>query len=220
MKEISCNIIKDLLPLYVDDVVSDDTKKFVEEHLNHCEVCRKEVAVLKKEIIIPKSQAARIKDALPLKEFKKKWRNKKVIIAALSIIMTVTVVIGLLSFMTCSYRAIPYDSSIISVEEIDGQLYAQYNGDSYGKITAHNPTAVQINGESKKVVAFYYSETLWSKYIEPLYQDNDTRNEKDYRFLLGAADQIDTVFYGEFDLKNISSQLSLTLEKMRIVWGE
>lgn len=35
MKEISCDIIKDILPLYVDDVVSDDTKKMVEEHLEH-----------------------------------------------------------------------------------------------------------------------------------------------------------------------------------------
>ncbi len=34
MKKISCNIIKDVLPLYLDDVVSEDTKNMVEEHLN------------------------------------------------------------------------------------------------------------------------------------------------------------------------------------------
>ncbi len=41
MKEINCNIIKDILPLYVDGVVSDDTKEIVEEHLEHCEECKK-----------------------------------------------------------------------------------------------------------------------------------------------------------------------------------
>lgn len=30
MKKISCNIIKDVLPLYLDDVVSEDTKNMVE----------------------------------------------------------------------------------------------------------------------------------------------------------------------------------------------
>ncbi len=33
MKEISCEIIRDLLPLYVDEAVSEETKEFVEEHL-------------------------------------------------------------------------------------------------------------------------------------------------------------------------------------------
>ena len=33
----SCDVIKDLLPLFHDDVCSDDTKKVVNEHLNECE---------------------------------------------------------------------------------------------------------------------------------------------------------------------------------------
>ena len=33
MKKITCEIIKDILPLYVDDVVSADTRTMVEEHL-------------------------------------------------------------------------------------------------------------------------------------------------------------------------------------------
>ncbi len=34
---ISCEIIKDLLPLYHDGVCSVDSTKAVEEHLEHCE---------------------------------------------------------------------------------------------------------------------------------------------------------------------------------------
>ena len=33
MEKINCNVIQDILPLYIDDVVSDDTKELVEEHL-------------------------------------------------------------------------------------------------------------------------------------------------------------------------------------------
>ena len=34
MEKINCNVIQDILPLYIDDVVSDDTKELVEEHRN------------------------------------------------------------------------------------------------------------------------------------------------------------------------------------------
>lgn len=36
-----CNIIKDILPLYAEDMVSEDTKALVEEHLAHCPVCKR-----------------------------------------------------------------------------------------------------------------------------------------------------------------------------------
>ena len=39
--KMSCNIIEDLLPLYVDDMVSEDSRKLVEEHLKECPACRK-----------------------------------------------------------------------------------------------------------------------------------------------------------------------------------
>ena len=33
MSKVSCEIIKDILPLYYDNVCSDDSKRMVEEHL-------------------------------------------------------------------------------------------------------------------------------------------------------------------------------------------
>ena len=30
-----CDIIKDLMPLYIDDLLSDNSKKFVEDHINN-----------------------------------------------------------------------------------------------------------------------------------------------------------------------------------------
>ena len=37
--KLSCDIIRDLLPLYYDKVCSDDTNKVIEEHLEECESC-------------------------------------------------------------------------------------------------------------------------------------------------------------------------------------
>ena len=38
-KELECEIIKDLLPLYVDRMVSDVTKERIEGHLQYCKEC-------------------------------------------------------------------------------------------------------------------------------------------------------------------------------------
>ena len=42
-----CSIIRDLLPLYAENMVSDDTAAFVAEHLKSCEACRKEYEQIK-----------------------------------------------------------------------------------------------------------------------------------------------------------------------------
>ena len=52
MSKISCNVIQDIMPLYVDEIVSEDTKKLVEEHLKECEDCRKKWKKMRAKIII------------------------------------------------------------------------------------------------------------------------------------------------------------------------
>ena len=36
--ENKCKIVTDLLPNYIENLTSEDTNKFIEEHLNSCEV--------------------------------------------------------------------------------------------------------------------------------------------------------------------------------------
>ena len=35
-----CSIVKDLLPLYVEDMLSEETVLFIEEHLQSCPKCK------------------------------------------------------------------------------------------------------------------------------------------------------------------------------------
>ena len=42
-----CSIIRDILPLYVENMVSEDTAEFVKEHLESCPVCRAELEKLR-----------------------------------------------------------------------------------------------------------------------------------------------------------------------------
>ena len=49
MKNSNCSIIKDLIPNYIEDLVSDDTKKFMENHINTCNECRQILQMAQKE---------------------------------------------------------------------------------------------------------------------------------------------------------------------------
>lgn len=49
-KEIPCYIISDLLPLYQDDILSEQTKQDIDKHLSECEECKKKMAAMKMQI--------------------------------------------------------------------------------------------------------------------------------------------------------------------------
>ncbi len=41
MNNISCDVIRDLIPLVRDDIASEDSAAIVSEHIKHCEECRR-----------------------------------------------------------------------------------------------------------------------------------------------------------------------------------
>ena len=51
--KLSCDIIRDLLPLYAEELASADSAGAVEEHLCACEGCRAELDALKKPVPVP-----------------------------------------------------------------------------------------------------------------------------------------------------------------------
>ncbi len=45
--KITCDIIKDLIPSYVDDICSEDSKKLINEHIKECESCKEYYKAMK-----------------------------------------------------------------------------------------------------------------------------------------------------------------------------
>ena len=83
--KITCNIIEDLLPLYVDDMVSEDSRKLVEEHLKECPACRKMQEEMMRENCLSAGRkdgnSAQINktEAEPLKKIRRRIRKKNYI---------------------------------------------------------------------------------------------------------------------------------------------
>ena len=72
--KISCDIIKDLLPLYYDGVCSADSKAIIEAHLAQCADCRAELAEMGKELPVS-SKEQNLLEAKVVKELSKKWKH-------------------------------------------------------------------------------------------------------------------------------------------------
>ena len=74
--KINCRVIRDILPLYVDGVVSADTSALVEEHMTECEDCRQEAERMKAHMSLPDSGEVEEAEAKVIKDFKKEFRKK------------------------------------------------------------------------------------------------------------------------------------------------
>jgi|BioPla2DNA2_1021312.scaffolds.fasta_scaffold76882_1 predicted anti-sigma-YlaC factor YlaD len=72
--KLSCEIIKDLLPLYVDGVVSEESKKLLEEHFAECNNCQELAEQM--QLNVKKEQETNLVESEALNNLSKKWNRK------------------------------------------------------------------------------------------------------------------------------------------------
>ncbi len=49
-KDLPCAVVRDVAPLYAEDLVSGETRALVEEHLRGCEACKEQYAIYQEEM--------------------------------------------------------------------------------------------------------------------------------------------------------------------------
>jgi len=106
----SCEIIKDLLPLFHDGVCSNESRAMVEEHLGECDNCKAELQSMGEAIPI-NNTAQYLDEAEALKKLSKKWRKgkSKSFFKGALITLLVIVVIALVLYIFMDIRPVyPY----------------------------------------------------------------------------------------------------------------
>jgi predicted anti-sigma-YlaC factor YlaD len=72
--KLSCEVIRDLFPIYHDGVCSGGSKALVEEHLAQCEGCRAELKAM--DAALPIETAQRNRDeAQAVEKLSKRWKK-------------------------------------------------------------------------------------------------------------------------------------------------
>ena len=122
--KVTCKVIQDLLPLYVDGVCSPDTAALVEEHLKDCAPCQEAYHALK-EAPSPTPEDGADKDAAVakgLKKVKTGLRRKRILIGVFATLGGLLVSFGLGLFVTCYRFYAPVEDTVKGVSVTDGAL--------------------------------------------------------------------------------------------------
>ena len=114
--KISCNVIGDLLPLYVDNVLSEDSRELVEEHLRKCESCRESAEKMGKTIVISNDT-----DSEKIKKLKKRISIKKIVASSL---------LGLVILFGLGFYLLYYGNAVNS-EDVNVRMEFQYSDNAY-----------------------------------------------------------------------------------------
>lgn len=83
-----CSIVRDLLPLYVENMVGTETAQYINEHLKECSECQKEFENAKESLIlpIPKQPILPHANAKPFKKMMKRM-NRQIYMLAYALII-------------------------------------------------------------------------------------------------------------------------------------
>lgn len=158
-----CNIVKDILPLYAEDMVSGDTRNFVEEHLEHCPECRSEFERIRKPVEFVTDISA-----APINNLKKKLFVRRVQTVLFTTALVFAIAACVFAIMTAP-RFFPYSNSLVQVtEDQNGVLTITFDE----CVTGYGYTVSHDKETGAEIYCINAWDTVWDKYITDRGQQN------------------------------------------------
>ncbi len=122
-----CGVIKDLLPLYADEVCSADSKEIVEEHIASCADCKQELEDYRYNTGLPQVKADEA-----FKSFKKRMSIKTIVTVAVCLALSLALTFGVYYVMFEQLYVVEYSPDLLRVEKTeDGGIKVNVNTDNY-----------------------------------------------------------------------------------------
>ena len=168
--ELSCGIVGDLLPLYYDEVVSEETKQAVSGHIAICPTCLKECNLLKEKLPQTTDDGQKAKNEDRIRGFLKKVQKRGVLrgVIMAGIVAAFLAGAGYLVTEIPMIRVSSQNASVKYVFEEEGNYFIVLETMQY-----KCPTACTIDYEKEKV-NLNYKVPL----IHPLsHNDSEVENE-------------------------------------------
>lgn len=226
----SCEVIKDLLPLYYDDVCSNESRNMVEKHLTECDSCKRYLDNMNSDFIQNDiERAAEQVKFDKLKGIKKKLFQKKVMISAVSVLCAFVIFFGGSSLVFHYQMPIPYSDGLVRVYITDdGALDITFNGKDY-YCSYEFTKLIEKDGIEQNVAFIYYTDTIWTKYFSKPHSNEMFKNSIEmfsYNVESGEIKQpnkdITAVYYliGDYDDYSMmsSEEFAEVLEDTILIW--
>lgn len=168
--KITCDVIQDLMPSYIDGILSEDSKALVEEHMGTCQECRKMLEIMKEEQ--GKEQNQMRSSAATLKKIRKKLIVRRVLTATVAVILTLIVA-------AAGYNHWYFNEKYMTLE--DSGMYVKDNC-LYSSNNLINRMKVQYTEDGKTEFVYAidapYAGTLELKGNDMLLQDFSKKTEE------------------------------------------
>lgn len=186
---MNCNIVQDLMQAYAEGTLSEDSKKFVEEHVAECKTCRDELDEIKRiNAELDDMESVPVSDktlewnegeAGSFKSFKKWLGLRRLMSVILAVVLTGTVCYGLFMYIVEYDSYVPYDEAGISINT-EGDIiidnYYQFN-------FTERVLADDLGGEKHRIIFIYLSSSIYQRHnqepdgIRIMGNVNDSGNE-------------------------------------------
>lgn len=176
-----CSIVCDLLPLYAEDMVSEDTAEFVKEHLGNCPTCRAELEKLRKPVQPVAAQHVPDIDAEPLKRLKKTLLMEKVQAILCTAAVLLALMLSGLSFLTApEYFA--YSQELVTVTEgANGEATISFSSE----ITNYKLQRIADPADKQTVYHLEVWTCAWDRmFSKPGAQDVTVKPENGHELLI------------------------------------
>lgn len=216
-----CDMIQDLLPLYLDGVCSEKSKKAVEEHLAECSDCKDFFAAMREadKIEIDTHSANRERQkAASFHAVKKKLFRKQILAAFATVIVLVVITFATVGVLKNTHKVVEYEDNV-SVSMVDGNLMGRLQGSRILHVSIKRVT-VTVEGQEENYLFFCMYDTKWDELIT----GSDVFSEYTLYFSDKGADQIDTVYYftGDYtDIESMSSEeLQDIIDASELLWSK
>lgn len=148
-----CKIVGDLLPLYAEDMVSEETKEYVAEHLSDCVECRGAYEKMSSARLTAEVEAA------PLKDVKRKIKRRRTEAVLLAVVLVLALAVTAYSYLTApqyvSYEDVEYEFSLI-MEYADSmeQLAICHRTNGENRMTCFDPHENKGAGDARIMFSF------------------------------------------------------------------
>ena len=156
MSKITCNVIRDMLPLYVENVLSEDSVNLVDEHVKECPECKAELEQMTQPVVLPDFSKVQEHDCQQIKGIRSKIKKRGIITALISVLATLAVL--LLGWIVTQPRSINDVLEKLDDPFVVGEVLTQLEIDDRTTVVFYtnknNPEELQ-NSVIRRIGFFY-----------------------------------------------------------------
>lgn len=200
----TCDMIKDLLPLYADEVCSDESRKAVAEHINSCPNCKDMLQKMNRQVAVNVNN-----DIGTLKRIKRRLCIEKAVIALVSAIVLIgagwTACFMMLNTdQTMDYEKYDLAENVYAEEDADGNVWLVKRGPAieawliYPNVRDENGNYMSIDDGFDRNRANGYTVTLKERKINDLFTitvDRDSKLCQERTMIIEADSDFDQLYY-------------------------